>query len=430
MRILHPLACGVLLGLPAAAQIPGTPAEASSSLLSRGKTGARLGASVAMSEDGKLLVAGAPDDDAQANDAGAVKVFDAVTGALLQVLPNPNPAEGDKFGAKVAISGTKVVVGEAMDDTGAINAGSVHVFDLAGGSRALTPLTLHNPRPVEKDNFGSAVAISGTRLLVAFIGGADKTPNAGGAYLYELAGGNPTTPVLRFPSPPTVGNADFGKAVAISGSRILVSSFLTAGSARAGGVYVFDLAGANPAVPILTLNSPSSRPGMHFGIALAISGTRIFVGDSWDGTVASQTGSAYMFDLASATPAVPLMAFHNPEPGGQLEMFGNSVAVAGTTLVVSAIGDDAVLMDAGSAYVYDLASSKPAVPVRRLDNPSPALFDSFGNAVALSGTRLAVGAVNDDTSGGNAGSVYVYELGSAKTGKPAITINNPGGSGR
>src|SRR4051794_4623482 len=73
------------------------------------QSGAGFGQSVAV--EGGLAAVGAPDADLGAYDSGVVKVFDSATGALLQVLVNPTPKPGDAFGSAVAISGTRVIVG-------------------------------------------------------------------------------------------------------------------------------------------------------------------------------------------------------------------------------------------------------------------------------------------------------------------------------
>ena len=76
---------------------------------------------------------GAYSDDTGATDAGSAYVFDATTGNLLRTLNNPTPAASDYFGRSVAVSGSTVVVGAYLDDTGATDAGAAYVFDAAGG---------------------------------------------------------------------------------------------------------------------------------------------------------------------------------------------------------------------------------------------------------------------------------------------------------
>src|SRR5206468_1027509 len=135
------------------------------------QSGAQQGWSVAV--DGNIAVVGAPFDDRGGSDSGVVKVYSATNGALLLTLANPSPASGDSFGYAVAISGTRVVVGAPYDDTGAGDAGSAYVFDLAGATPAVPVATLNNPNPALGELFGRTVAIDGIRVVV----GANRMPS-------------------------------------------------------------------------------------------------------------------------------------------------------------------------------------------------------------------------------------------------------------
>ena len=147
------------------------------------------------------------------------------------------------------------------------------------------------------------------------------------------------------------------------------------------------------------------------------------IGAPLDDTGASDEGSAYLYDLGSATPTVPGAAlnFPGPLPGDQ---FGSAVALSGSKLLVGAPYDDAGAPDSGSAYVYDLASATPGIPVLVIPNPGPAKGDLFGYAVAMAGNRVVVGATSEDTGAADAGSVYVYDLGSANPTVPVTTLSN------
>ena len=114
-----------------------------------------------------------------------------------------------------------------------------------------------------------------------------------------------------------------------------------------------------------------------------------------------------MYDLSSATPTVPVLTLNNPTPLDD-DQFGISVGISGTTVVVGTSGDDdSGAVDAGSAYVYDLTSATPTTPSATLNNPSPAQSDLFGSAVAISGAEIAVGAPFDDTVTQDKGSAYI-----------------------
>ena len=121
-----------------------------------------FGSSLAL--DGDLLVVGAPAQDVAAiQDAGAAYVFDLRSGALLSTLTKPGGLAGDNFGASVALSGSRVVVGAPGDDTGAINTGAAFVLAARTGSLIQR---LPNPTPTASEAFGSSLAVEGDTLVV------------------------------------------------------------------------------------------------------------------------------------------------------------------------------------------------------------------------------------------------------------------------
>ena len=266
------------------------------------QSGAQLGYSSAT--DGNYVVVGAPYDDLLRSDSGLVKVFDATTGALLLVIPNPSPAVDDRFGNSVAISGTRVVVGAYQDDTGATNAGSAYVYDLSSGTPTVPVQTLNNPGPGLNDRFGNSVAISGTLVVV-------------GAYQDDT------------------------------------------GAQDAGSAYVYDLSSGTPTVPTQTLNNPGPAIGDNFGNSVAISGTRVVVGACQDDTGAVDAGSAYVYDLSSGTPTLPTQALNNPGPGVD-DRFGSSVATDGVDTVIGTPYDDSPQADKGSVYIFTAPTSVTA----------------------------------------------------------------------
>ena len=57
--------------------------------------------------------------------------------------------------------------------------------------------------------------------------------------------------------------------------------------------------------------------------------------------------------------------------------------MSGTTLVVGTPHDDTVMVEAGSAYVFDLAGATPDVPVLTLGNPVVNQGDSLVHVAVL-----------------------------------------------
>jgi hypothetical protein len=185
-----------------------------------------------------------------------------------------------------------------------------------------------------------------------------------------------------------------GYSVAVDGNIAVVGApYDDVGRHNIGVAKVYEV---NTGALRHTLINPSPAEDDYFGTSVAISGTRVVVGAPDDDSGASGAGTAYVYDLAGTMPTVPVLTLTNPSPA-MGDRFGFSVAISGTRVVVGAYWDDTVEFFAGSAYVYDLAGTMPTVPMLTLTNPSPSRDDEFGRSVAISGTQVVVGAYRDDT---------------------------------
>jgi len=379
-----------------------------------------------VSVNGIYVVVGVPLDDAGFTDAGSAYVYDMTSGTKtipVYTLNHPTPAQSDVFGSAVAVLGTIVAVNASSDDVGAPNAGSVFVYDLISGTPTTPIASLANPTKASFEQFGVA-AISGKYVAVGATDNTETTFSSGSVYVFDMTAADPTVPVWYIPNPAPAGGDIFGGAVAISGNYLVVGAYFDdLGANNSGTAYVYDLSSATPTVPLYTLPNPTPASGDLFGFTLAISGSLIIVGAPSDDTGAVDTGSAYVYDLNSATPTVPIVTLNNPTPAVN-DQYGSAVAISGKKAVVGAPADDVGATDAGFAYVYDVTSATPTVPIVNISNPSPFDGDSFG-LVSISGKYVVVGAIFDDTGGTDAGSAYVYDITSGTPTVPIYTLNNP-----
>ena len=83
------------------------------------------------------------------------------------------------------------------------------------------------------------------------------------------------------------------------------------------------------------------------------------------------------------------------------------MAISGTTAIVGAIRDDDAGSNSGSAYLFDVATGSQ---IAKLTASDAAAWDSFGCSVALSGTTALVGAHRDDDAGSMSGSAYLFDF--------------------
>ena len=127
----------------------------------------------------------------------------------------------------------------------------------------------------------------------------------------------------------------------------------------------------------------------------------------------SNSGSAYIYNI-DGTGEVKITA----SDGASGDNFGFSVAMSDTKIVVGAPNDDDSGSNSGSAYVYN-TDGTGEVKITASDGTAS---DTFGDSVAMTDTKIVVGA----KSAGNKGAVYVYNTDG--TGEVKITSSD-GASG-
>ncbi|MEE8451011.1 MAG: hypothetical protein V3R99_03820, partial [Thermoguttaceae bacterium] len=124
-----------------------------------------FGRSVAAVGDNVLV--GARLDDSGVDGAGSAFLFDGATGVVLHVFTSPTPVGGEDFGFDVAASGDDVLVGARWDNRwdglNQDSGGAVYLFDAATGQLMQT---FANPSPAAWDAFGCSVAMLGDRIVV------------------------------------------------------------------------------------------------------------------------------------------------------------------------------------------------------------------------------------------------------------------------
>jgi hypothetical protein len=321
-----------------------------------------FGQGVAVS--GSIVVVGAYRDDTGATNAGSAYVFDAATGELKCTLNNPTPAEGDQFGLHVAVSGSIVVVGAYLDDTGATDAGSAHVFDATTGE---LKYTLSNPAPAEGDLFGYDVGVSGTTVVVSAKCDDTGATDAGSAYVFDAATGELQW-TLNNPTPQS--QDEFGLGVAVSGSTVVVGAWEDNTDAEfAGSAYLFD---ATTGSLLHTLNNPTPEYHDYFGCSVAVSGSTVVIGANYDNTGATDAGSAYVFDAATGNL---LCTLNNPTPEAS-DFFANGVAVSGGRVLVGAPYADTTELNVGVAYVFDANRAPSDVSLSTSNVPENSVSDT------------------------------------------------------
>ena len=306
------------------------------------------------------------------------------------------------FGHDVAISGDRIVVG-------AYNQGA-YVFERLG-SHWTEAGRIPPPEPAFNDVFGDRVAVSGDTILVGdqryspsggfgLMGAAFVFVKMGDAWILEAK--------LMLPDPQSLDL--FGYSVALSGDTALVGAILddlANGSNDDEGSATVFVRNAGVWTEQQILTPPAAEDNDEFGYSVALAGDIALVGQpQYDEPGAMDTGSAHVFVRSGSSWSMQQVLLPG-DPKAQ-DHFAESVALSGTTALVSADLDDHVNGSSnseGSAYVF-VTDGTSWDEVAKLTASDPEPHDHFGYDVSLSGDTAVIGA--DDT--GQVGAAYVVSL--------------------
>jgi len=361
----------------------------------------------AVALDGETAIVGSIWDDDKGTDAGSAYVFVRSGNAwtLEQKLTASDGQAIDYFGWSVALAGDTAVVGAYADDDNGADAGSAYVFVRSGGTwTQQQKLTASDGQ--DGDSFGWSVATSGDTVVVSAYADDDKGDDAGSAYVFVRSGGMWTQQQKLTAGDGAAGD-QFGYAVALSGDTAVLSApYDDDKGVSSGSVYVFARAGSTWTQQQKILANDGSTAD-EFGNAVALDGDTLLVGSYMDDDKAYGSGTAYVF--VRSGNLWPQQKKLTASDGFVNDRFGYAVALHGDMAVVGAPYADTPGTSAGAAYAYVRTGTNWAQLPKLL--PSDGAEDqSFGWAVALSGSTAFIGAWGDNQGGTTAGAAYAFVL--------------------
>lgn len=344
---------------------------------------------------GNTAVIGARGDDDNGSSSGSAYLFNAMTGERIAKLTARDGAKDDRFGASVGIFGNTAIVGARGDDENGFASGSAYLFDATTGEQ----IAKFTPRDGEEnDRFGASVGIFGNTAIIGAAGDSDNGESSGSAYLFDIRTGEQTAKLLASDG---AMRHYFGGDVAISGNTAIVGASGDRHKGPGGGsAYLFDTRTGEQIAKLVAMDGVDLD---YFGDSVAISGNIAVVGAWRKDDPSYNQGAAYLFDATTGEQIAKLK--HDDVSSAFL--FGYAVAISGDLAVIGAIGEAASRNPGGSAYLFDVTSGEQ---LAKLTAKDAAEGDVFGHSIAISKTSIIVGALGKADNEEQSGAAYVYAL--------------------
>jgi len=302
--------------------------------------------------DGDYAVIGACWSDEYGEKSGSAYIFKLEgTGWIEQAKLTAHDAEeDDRFGISAAISGDYAVVGSFFDDDNGSRSGSAYIFKRNGTSWT-EQVKLVPGDGAANDWFGVNVSMDGNYTVIGSrYNDNEKGINAGAVYIYKRDGSDWIEQTKLMPGD-SLDNALF-EACAIEGDNLVVGAWNDGTIAtEAGSFYIFKR-DENNWLKVDRLFASDVNMRDNFGRAVAISGDRIVVGAHLNDDDGGGSGSIYIFqrDGAHWYEEMKLTA----TDGDTMDYFGLSVDIDQDDVVVAARQDDDKGENSGAVYVYHL----------------------------------------------------------------------------
>lgn len=285
----------------------------------------------------------------------------------------------------------------------------------AGATLAAAPVTgaecdelieVQAPAADDNDRFGAAMAADGDIAAIGARTAGDLGMNAGALIAIEQLDGNWSATRL------TAANGgpgdQLGCSVDVFGDTIVVGAWLADPSGpSSGSAHVFRLVDGSW-IEEAQLEAPDGQAGDLFGASVAIFGDVAVIGARGDDDIAYDAGAVYVFNREGSTwsLAQKLTVWDS----AFAPWFGQAIAIDGDSLLVGAL-DDENGAQSGAVYAFAFDGNE-WVPDAKLLAPDGDSLDLFGSAIAISGSIALVGAHEDEAVGSKAGSAYVFQRGS------------------
>lgn len=308
-----------------------------------------------------------------------------------ELLPS-HPDVYDGLGASVSISGDVALVGNPGDSLNGIASGAAHVFERSGATW-VEVATLRPSDGAPGDYFGGSVSLSGRTALIGADNDDDNGPESGSAYVFVQEGGVWTERTKLLPSD-GMANDYYGSSVAVSGDVALVgapSSYNNSYTTGSAYIFVRENGVWTEQVELLAADASS---GDDFGESVSLSGDTALVGAPDSGDL--EEGAAYVFSRQG--PTWTQKAKLTASDGASSDGFGTSVSLSADRALIGAPDDNLTGFEEGSAYVFadDGGGWMERAKLTSSDGES---FDYFGTSVAIVASSAIVGAYYDDEHG-------------------------------
>jgi hypothetical protein len=374
-----------------------------------------FGTSVSMNAVGDRMAIGAWKNDGTGSNAGHVRMYALSSGSWSQMGSDIDAeGAGDYMGWRVSMNaaGDRVAIGAYLNDGNGTDAGHVRIYSWDGS--AWSQMGSDIDGEAAGDNFGFSVSINsaGDRVAIGGPENDESASRAGHARVYAYA--NNAWAQLGSDIDGETVNDRSGRTISMNaaGDRVAIGTGENDGTANnAGHVRVFEYASGSWTQLGSDIDGEAALDYFaHWSLDLNAAGDHFVVGAHLN-DANSNAGHTRVYKYSSNSWS-QLGSDIDGEGAGDESGWDVSINDAGTRIAIGAANNDGNGSNSGHVRVFHYASDSNSWVQVQSDIDGENGSDFSGRAVSLNaaGDRVAIGGRSNDGGGNNSGHVRVYDL--------------------
>ena len=321
-------------------------------------------------------------------------------------------AADDYSGSSVSLSsdGTRVAIGAPYNDGNGNSSGHVRIYELSGGTWSQLGSDIDGEAADDQSGYSVSLSSDGTRVAIGTYGNDGTGSFAGHVRIYEFSGG--TWSRLGSDIDGEFANDYSGYSVSLSsdGTRVAIGAPYNDGNGNASGhVRVYEFSGGTWSQLGSDIDGEAAVDFSGGSVSLNSDGSRVAIGAYGNDDNGNASGHVRVYEFSGGTWS-QLGSDIDGEAADDYSGHSVSLSSDGTRVAIGALNNDGNGSDAGHVRIYELSGGTWSQLGSDIDGE--AADDYSGHSVSLSsdGTRVAIGAAYNDGNGSDAGHVRVYEF--------------------
>ncbi|MBV6485621.1 MAG: hypothetical protein KFKLKKLM_02191 [Flavobacteriales bacterium] len=320
-------------------------------------------------------------------------------------------AAGDRSGNSVSISsdGSRVAIGAVDNGGNGSNAGHVRIYEWTGSSWIQLGADIDGE--AASDNSGRSVSISsdGSRVAIGANGNDGNGSNAGHVRIYEWTGSSWIQLGADIDGEAVNDLSGYSVSISSYGSRVAIGAYQNDGNgSNAGHVRIYEWTGSSWIQLGADIDGEAADDRSGYSVSITSDGSRVAIGAYLNDGNGAAAGHVRIYEWTGSS-WIQLGADIDGEALG--DESGNSVSITsdGSRVAIGALNNDGNGAAAGHVRIYEWTGSSWIQLGADIDGE--AVYDYSGWSVSISsdGSRVAIGANGNDGNGLDAGHVRIYE---------------------